>query len=180
MNLPLVDEAVQTQLRSNPKSRELYCVLSTLEPNKDPENNRKAYQLVHQALTKAEEERIPYQLTQQIGLSVQPTDSWRIYIAVGNGETSYVRSCSAFIGVDIRSIWSDYLKVEIQKNHSLNSYDYTSANNKLNFDPFSIRTEIERLALLEGIEGLAWEKTDILVIGLDKNAKKQIKNWLNC
>lgn len=180
MNLPLVDEAVQTQLRSNPKSRELYCVLSTLEPNKDLENNRKAWQLVHQALTKAEKERIPYQLAQQIGLSVQPTDSWRIYITVGNDETSYVRSCSGFIGIDIRSIWSDYLKVEIQKNHSLNSYDYKSANDKFNFDPFSIRTEIERLALLEGIEGLVWEKTDILVVGLDKNTKKQIKNWLNC
>lgn len=179
MNLPIVTDAVNTQLLSNPKSRELYCVLSTLEPNKDLENNQKAYQLVLQALTKTEEQRIPYQLAQQIGLQIQATDSWRIYITVGTGEQSYVRSCSAFIGVDIRSIWSDYLKVEIQKNHSLNSYDYKQAAENLSFDPFHIRTEIERLALLEGIEDLVWEKTDITVIGLEKTAKKQIKNWLS-
>lgn len=178
MNLPLVNEAVATQLKSNPKSRELYCVVSALAPNKNLEHNKKAYQAAHQALTKAEEQRVPFRLARQIGLNVQPADPWCMYITVGSGEHNYVRFCSDFIGIEIRSIWSEYLKVEISRNHSTNTYNYKEATEKLHFDPFRIRMEIERLAASQGLEELAWDKIDILTVDLDKTAKKQIKNWL--
>lgn len=178
MNLPIVDEAVATQLKSNPKSRELYSVVSALKPNKDLEHNQKAYNEVHTALSKTEEQRIPYQVAQHIGLHVQPGDSWCFYITVGSGEHNYARFCEDFILVEIRSVWSEYLKVEIGKNHSTNSYNYKQATEKLQFDPFHMRSEIDRLAAEHGLQKLVWEKVDILTVDLDKTAKKHIKNWL--
>jgi len=183
-DLPAVAEAVSFQLQGN-SLYEMNVVINALKPHKDLPNTAKGYQLVHDKLYGIQAESLAFQFAKAIGLEPALDLKWSILVQVSSDPTEKTPRKGWFVTTEVSNMWADCIQLVVtgpkgsQKGNERHGVLLGKGLGFRRIDLFALRSEMEEIGNIYGIDKLYWENADISVKGFDKSAVKTIRNWLN-
>lgn len=184
-DLPIVPEAVKFQMGGGNNLYELNVLISALKPNKELLNTAKGYQLVYDRLYEIQSESLAFRFAKAIGLEPDLDLKWSLKVQVSSDPKEKTPRNGWFVTTEVSNMWNDCIQLVVkgpkgtEKGNERHGVLRGKGLDFRKIDLFSLRSEMDEIGELYGIDKLYWENADVSVKGFDKSAVKQIKQWMN-
>ncbi len=184
VNHPLAEKAYQFQMGNDNKLTELNIFLLALGPNKTLSNTEKAYQLAYNKLAANQVGSLADEVIKAIGIETEIGQKWSFKIQLSSDPTEKKPTYGWFVSIEISNAWADCILLNVKgpkgaaKGNQRHGILMGKGLGFLKIDPFNLRTNLDEIGLLYGIETFYWENVDVSVSGLDKKSVKMIKDWV--
>ena len=183
-DLPVIAEAVRFQMGTRNNLYELNVLINALKPHKDLPNTAKGYQLVYDVLYDIQSESLAFRFAKEIGLEPGLDLEWIIKIQVSSDPKEKIPRIGWYVTTEVSNMWKDCIALVVKGPKGMekgNERHGVLLGKGLDFrkiDLLKVRSEMDEIGSIYGIEKLYWENADVSVKGFDKSAVKQIKEWL--
>lgn len=183
-NFPGMEEAILFQIGSGHNLYELNVMINALKSNKDLPNTAKGYQLVYDKLYAIQAASLSFQFAKAVGLEPDLDLKWSIKIQVSSDPKEKTPRNGWFVTFEISNMWNDCISLVVkgpagsQKGNERHGVLMGKGLGFRKIDVFKLRTEMDEIGKLYGIDKLYWENADISATGFDKSAVKSIRQWL--
>ncbi len=183
-NLPIVEDAVMFQMGSGNNLYELKVIINALKPNKDLPNTAKGYQLVYDKLYEIQSASLAFQFAKAIGLEPDLDLKWSIKIQLSSDPKEKTPRNGWFVSTEISNMWNDCIQLLVkgpkgtEKGNERHGVLLGKGLGFRKINVFKLRSEMDEIGQIYGIEKLYWENVDVSVKGFDRSAVKKIKEWL--
>lgn len=178
MNHPDQDKMIEFQVGQGSKLYEMNVIVKALKLHSSASNTAIGYQLIHNKLKAIQNESLAYRFAGSLGLDPEPDLKWSIKIELDSHPDS---PNSGFITLEVSNMWNDCIQLLVKgpKGSEKGNERHGILKGKgLDFrkiDLFNLRTELEEIGQLYGLDKLDWKKAKITVTGFEKSAAKEVK-----